>query len=67
MPLKYLMSGAQMLGGVEPSLAVIQDGVESQTLPILVQPVAAVLSHVLRSVMEPLGLSESCSNPVENP
>jgi hypothetical protein len=61
------MSGAQMFGGVEPSSSVTQDGVDSQTLPILVQPVAGVLSHVLRSVMEPLGLSESFSNPVENP
>lgn len=56
-----------MLGGVEPSLLVIQDGVDSQTLPILVQPVAGVLSHVRRSVIEPLGLSESFSNPVEKP
>ena len=61
------MSGAQMFGGVEPSAVVIQDGVAPQTLPTLVQPDAAVAPHALRMVMEPLGLSESFSNPVENP
>jgi hypothetical protein len=42
------MSGAQVFGGVEPSLAVIQDGVDDQTLPTLVHPEAAVPPHVLR-------------------
>jgi hypothetical protein len=65
--LKYLRSGAQIFGGFWPSLVVIQLGVEHQMLPILVHPLAAVPEQVRRSVMEPLGLSESCSNPVEKP